>query len=140
MEMSGSSSHGTSTVRTWHSDSGTIVAEHTMFHHDLRVKVAQGLGDLTLSHPDGYSAQVWINGLGEVVETSVDPCGSVADPRAVVFDLQQLAPSSFLVFGVHSKDSMYRRFPRINPNPRSGCIFSNWKRFFPFPHSIEETH
>ncbi|KAJ4330772.1 hypothetical protein N0V87_009707 [Didymella glomerata] len=92
-----------------------IVAEHSLDIDVVRENIVKALKLIVSLHAEGYNAEVWINGFGKVMETSVMASNDV-DTSMLASDL------------VLTSDSLYRLRKK---HPRD---------FFPFPCSLLEQY
>lgn len=143
LESSQLSHKGPITIRLWTTTDGidVLTAEHTITQQELRFKVAIALEAFAYSHADGYSAEVWIDGLGEVAECCMQPCLTTTSSDAIASELERAGNSTFRVVRFHSVDYKYRDMACFTSLERDrDCVFSDLSQLFPFPGSIFKTY
>jgi len=109
-----------------------------MTQQKLRYEVIKALEFLANSHPDGYPAEIWMDGLGEVVECFVQPSSNIASIDAVASEVESADDSNFKIVHHHPVDYHYRNLD--SQEDERDCVYSDLSQLFPFPGSLFETH
>jgi hypothetical protein len=113
----------------------TDIKETSFSLQTLRLHVAKALKDVSLLNDKSAEPEIWINGLGEVVETlrrtpSPASSSSTNGPPKTASLLDPASDGFWKLTYMHPKDREYRgrREHRV-------CIFRTLEEFFPFHNS-----
>jgi hypothetical protein len=115
-----------------------IVAEHSLDIDVVRENIVKALKLIVSLHAEGYNAEVWINGFGKVMETSVMASNDV-DTSMLASDLVLTSDSLYRLRKKHPRDVDWTCRSSMWED-RSGCVFADCAQFFPFPCSLLEQY
>jgi hypothetical protein len=110
------------------------IHEHTIFH-TLRTATVQALVPIVFGEKNAWKPEMWMNGLGQVVETKSTLCTEAKrgkDPT-IVSDVHRELEGCVRIRKLHRKDTRYR-----GDQDRGGCEIWDASQLLPFEHSVSE--
>ncbi|KAH6220193.1 hypothetical protein HBI43_106120 [Parastagonospora nodorum] len=140
METAGFNDQDSLVVRSRALGSDKVVEEIRIQFQDLRLKVVKALMDVIFLAQNRCEPEIWINGLGEVVEVTSKPYQEYPQD-----DIPDTATELTLVEGTE-KSSNYYTFPKLHRRDsvyrlcadHSQCKITDLDQFFPFSRSPSE--
>jgi hypothetical protein len=136
LEMSSTIGDSELTVRSWARGSDgqhRIDSEHTITFQELRLSVAQALMGFKCGNNSTWAPEVWIDGIGQVIETRTHQQTTWDDAVDTASTLERDEDGYWRIEHMHVKDWLYR-----DCQNRGDCIFEGTGQFFPFSNSLHE--
>lgn len=116
------------------SEATDVIAENNVRLQDLRMAVVQALFPCTFQDQHSWMPEIWINGLGVVVETCVPKDTKPGADPEVASDVVYGDGGWYKILKLHPKDKYYRG----KQGRRGECEYSDANQIFPFEQSSAE--
>lgn len=113
--------------------SATVSSSHEMKLGELRFNIVKTLMRAVVMEQESVVPDIWINSLGDVVETEKKPKLDDWDNENLASDLTKNSGGHWDIINLHPEDKLYRG-NEIHPH----CYYYTSDQFFPYNRDVRE--